>query len=70
MKELGYTPLKMFQMAEEFYTSIGLYPMTETFWNKSLIEKPSDGRVVVCHGSAHDFYVYDDYRLSHSKLIF
>ncbi len=62
MQLLGYTPLKIFKLAEEFYVSIGLFPMTKTFWNKSLIENPTDGRVVVCHGAAFDFVVYDDFR--------
>ena len=62
MVKLGFTPLKMFKMAEEFYVSIGMYPMTKTFWEKSFIEKPKDGRTVVCHGSAHDFTLGDDYR--------
>ena len=70
MVKLGFTPLKMFKMAEEFYVSIGLYPMTETFWNKSLIEKPKDGRVVVCHGSAHDMILEDDYRSAFVNLNF
>jgi len=45
----------MFQVADEFFQGLGLLPMTETFWNKSLIERPSDGRDVVCHASAEDF---------------
>ena len=62
---LGYTPLKIFKLAEEFYVSIGLFPMTKTFWNKSLIQEPTDGRVVICHGTAFDFNVYDDFRHMH-----
>jgi len=39
--------------------------MTEKFWNNSMLEKPSDGRDVVCHASAWDFYKEsgDDFRI-------
>lgn len=33
-----------------------------TFWDKSVLEKPKDGRDLVCHASAWDFYVTDDVR--------
>jgi peptidyl-dipeptidase A len=36
--------------------------MTEVFWNKSMLEKPTDGREVVCHASAEDFYEKHDFR--------
>ena len=49
-------------MADEIFSSIGLYAMTDTFWNKSIIERPSDGRSLDCHGSAHDMVIDDDYR--------
>ena len=52
----------MFEKAEDFFTSLGLEPMTDTFWSKSLIERPDD-REVVCHASAEDFYRTDDFRL-------
>ena len=51
----------MFEKAEDFFTSLGLEPMTDTFWSKSLIERPDD-REVVCHASAEDFYQKDDFR--------
>ena len=52
----------MYKMAEDFFTSLGFEPMTSTFWNKSVLFKPSD-RKVDCHGSASDFMTHDDYRL-------
>ncbi|XP_067687134.1 uncharacterized protein [Haliotis asinina] len=63
MKAQGYTPLRMFQTAEEFFTSLGMEPMTQLFWEKSMIEKPKDGRSVVCHASAWDFYNGSDFRI-------
>ena len=52
----------MFKVAEAFFVSIGLEPMTETFWKKSMLVKPTD-REVVCHASAWDFYAEDDFRI-------
>ena len=57
----GYTPFKMFQVSDEFFTSLGLIPMPEEFWEHSLIEKP-DNREVVCHASAWDFCNGKDFR--------
>ncbi|XP_054751271.2 angiotensin-converting enzyme-like [Lytechinus pictus] len=62
MKEEGWTVLKMFQVANRFFKSLGLYEMPPTFWTKSMFEKPKD-REVVCHGSAHDFAEYRDVRI-------
>lgn len=49
-----YTPLKMFKLAQSFFVSLGLDPMPHSFWNRSLITKPKN-RKVVCHPSAWDF---------------
>lgn len=45
---------EIFQLSEEFFTSLGLKPMTAEFWNRSILEKPDDGRELVCHASAWD----------------
>ncbi|KAK2706936.1 hypothetical protein QYM36_014833 [Artemia franciscana] len=58
----GYTPRKMFDIAEEFYTSMGLRPLPPKFFNLSMIEKPDD-RDVVCHATAWDFYDGQDFRI-------
>lgn len=52
----------MFEESDHFFTSLGLIPMPQEFWDKSMIEKPSDGREVVCHASAWDFYNRKDFR--------
>jgi len=52
----------MFQLADEFFVSIGLEPVPPSFWEKSLLVKPKDGREVVCHASAWDFFKGNDYR--------
>ncbi|CAG0883552.1 unnamed protein product, partial [Darwinula stevensoni] len=62
LREQNYTAEKMFRLSEEFYTSLGLSPMPETFWNLSIIEKPKD-RTIVCHASAMDFCDSKDFRI-------
>lgn len=56
----------MYQLAEEFFLSIGLEPMPESFWRLSMLEKPPD-RQVVCHASAWDFYNGTDFRYTEHK---
>lgn len=51
----------MFQMAEEFFTSMGLKSMPPEFWRYSMFEKPIDRRVQ-CTASAWDFCNRVDYR--------
>nr|XP_011423379.2 uncharacterized protein LOC105325490 isoform X2 [Crassostrea gigas] len=62
LKSNNYTALRMFRTAEEFFTSLGLKEMPQTFWDKSMIVKP-EGRDVVCHASAWDFYNQRDFRI-------
>lgn len=63
MNEKNLTVKDLFLIAEEFYTSLGLDPLPQTFWNNSLFEKPNDGREVNCHASAWDFYDGKDFRI-------
>jgi peptidyl-dipeptidase A len=44
---------KMTQIAEDFYTSLGMPKLPDSFWQKSLLVKPRD-REVQCHASAWD----------------
>ncbi|KAI8778550.1 angiotensin-converting enzyme, partial [Biomphalaria glabrata] len=50
----------MFRLANTFYTSLGLYPMSSTFWDKSMFTKPRD-KNFVCHASAFDLYFPGDF---------
>lgn len=34
----------------------------DLFWENSILEKPDDGREMVCHASAWDFYDGEDFR--------
>uniref|UniRef100_A0A8D3EAH4 Angiotensin-converting enzyme n=1 Tax=Scophthalmus maximus TaxID=52904 RepID=A0A8D3EAH4_SCOMX len=69
MVEQGWNAIKMFQESDKFFTSLGLLPMPQEFWNKSMLEKPSDGRQVVCHASAWDFYNRKDFRIKQCTVV-
>ncbi|XP_077491079.1 angiotensin-converting enzyme-like [Amblyomma americanum] len=62
MRKKNMSVLDVFKQAENFFTSMGLPPMPETFWNRSVLTKPQ-GRSIVCHPSAWDFYVDKDVRI-------
>lgn len=55
-------PKKMVQMGEAFYTSLGLNPLPQTFWERSMFVKPA-GKKVVCHASAWDVTSNNDLRI-------
>ncbi|HEY0172398.1 MAG TPA: M2 family metallopeptidase [Pyrinomonadaceae bacterium] len=56
------TPQQMVRYGEGFFTSLGLDPLPQTFWERSLFVKPQD-REVVCHASAWDIDSQRDVRL-------
>lgn len=45
---------RIFKEAEKFFVSVGLFNMTQGFWDNSMLTKPDDGREVVCHPTAWD----------------
>ncbi|NNF65969.1 MAG: M2 family metallopeptidase, partial [Gammaproteobacteria bacterium] len=51
MVEQGYTVKQMVEQAEDFYTSLGMESLPDTFWDYSMFTRPRD-REVVCHASA------------------
>ncbi|XP_055848354.1 angiotensin-converting enzyme-like isoform X2 [Episyrphus balteatus] len=63
MVRQGYTAKKMFEMGDQFFQSLNLKKLPQTFWEKSIIEKPTDGRDLICHASAWDFYLNSDVRI-------
>ncbi len=56
------TEIDMVKMGESFFTSMGLNPLPETFWERSMFVKPKD-RDVVCHASAWDVTSNNDLRI-------
>ena len=57
-----YDALQMVETAEAFFISLGLAPLPETFWERSMIVRPED-REVVCHASAWDLDDEEDVRI-------
>ena len=61
LKEHNYDSIKMVKQAEGFFTSLGFEPLPDTFWTKSMFDKPVDHNAV-CHASAWDL-TPTDYRI-------
>jgi peptidyl-dipeptidase A len=55
-------PKEMVRLGEAFFTSLGMDPLPQTFWERSLFTKPQD-RDVVCHASAWDPSYNNDLRI-------
>ncbi len=60
--EKSYDPVKMVQMGQAFYTSLGMDPLPDTFWTRSMFTKPA-GKEAVCHASSWDVEYDDDLRI-------
>ena len=58
----GFDAEKMVRTGENFYVSLGLDPLPQTFWERSMITRP-EGREVVCHASAWDLDNEEDIRI-------
>ncbi|XP_068231191.1 angiotensin-converting enzyme-like [Palaemon carinicauda] len=55
MVKNGWDIRQIFESAQDFFQSIGLFPMTKTFWDESVINQTEWGKVMMCHASAEDF---------------
>jgi peptidyl-dipeptidase A len=54
--------VKMAKVAEDFYVSLGMPKLPDSFWVKSMLTRPRD-RDVVCHASAWDMNMQGDVRI-------
>ena len=54
--------VKMARTAEDFYTSVGMPKLPDSFWKNSMLTRPRD-REVVCHASAWDMNMQGDVRI-------
>ncbi len=57
-----YDEVKLVKLGESFFTSLGMDPLPQTFWERSQLKKPQD-RDVVCHASAWDVTYSNDLRI-------
>ena len=53
LEESGWDEKKMTEVSEDFFVSLGLPELPDSFYENSLLKKPRD-RDVVCHASAWD----------------
>ncbi|QMW21559.1 M2 family metallopeptidase [Sandaracinobacteroides saxicola] len=51
LRQQSLSGVQMASLAEDFYVSLGYPKLPESFWQRSMLEKPAD-RVVDCSGSA------------------
>jgi peptidyl-dipeptidase A len=62
LQKKKYDAQKLVRLGERFFTSLGLDPLPDTFWQRSLFTQPRD-RDVVCHASAWDVNFNNDLRI-------
>lgn len=62
MVEQGYDELRMVKEAEDFFSSLGFDPLPDTFYERSMFQKP-EGRDVQCHASAWNLDDKEDLRI-------
>ncbi len=62
LQEKGLDERGMAEYGERFFTSLGLDPLPDTFWERSMFKRPAD-RDVVCGASAWDLDDKDDIRI-------
>jgi peptidyl-dipeptidase A len=62
LKTKNYSPQEMVRSAEDFYVSLGMDRLPDSFWKRSQFSKPAD-REVVCHASAWNIDGDDDLRI-------
>jgi peptidyl-dipeptidase A len=62
LKNKKTTPQGLVKYGESFFTSLGLDPLPDSFWQRSMFVRPRD-RDVVCHASAWDLTYKGDLRL-------
>jgi peptidyl-dipeptidase A len=62
LAEQEYDEIKMVKQAENFFSSLGFDPLPDTFYERSMFQKPQD-REVQCHASAWNVDEKDDLRI-------
>jgi peptidyl-dipeptidase A len=62
LQKKKYEAKDLVKLGESFFTSVGLDPLPQTFWDRSQFTQPKD-RDVVCHASAWDVTYDNDLRI-------
>lgn len=64
LKRQNYNARNMFDIAEEFYVSLNLSKLPNEFYQNSIIEKPTDEEIFLCHPAAHENLVDTEFHVS------
>ena len=62
LQEQNYDAVRMTETAEDFFTSLGLPELPDSFWQNSMLQAPTD-HDAVCHASAWDLDNGNDPRI-------
>ncbi|HRC55682.1 MAG TPA: M2 family metallopeptidase [Kofleriaceae bacterium] len=62
LQQQKYDAVKMVKAAENFFVSLGMNPLPDSFWERSMLVKPP-GKEAVCHASAWDVTYANDLRI-------
>lgn len=65
----GFTKKSLFEKGDEFFQSLNMTKLPNSFWKQSILEKPTDGRDLICHASAWDFFSENDVRIKQCTRI-
>eukprot|EP00057_Strongylocentrotus_purpuratus_P027907 XP_011682381.1 PREDICTED: angiotensin-converting enzyme [Strongylocentrotus purpuratus] len=64
LQEQNYDIRRLYETAEEFYTSMGYEELPESFWENSVFGQLQDGRNVSCEPTSWDFHNQTDFRIT------
>lgn len=63
VQQKNWTSRDMVKRSDDFYSSLGLPAMTNTFWRESVFENSDDATPKAkCHGTAANMFEPDDFR--------
>ncbi|KAI9176028.1 hypothetical protein H9P43_006392 [Blastocladiella emersonii ATCC 22665] len=63
LRAQGYSAERMHRLSDDFFVDLGLERLPATFWNRSMLTKPTDGRDVVCNAAARSIDMDRDVRI-------
>ena len=62
LNNTNWTTIDMVKRADDFYSSLGLDPVSNKFWQYSIFEKFNENDTEKCHGTAANMFNKNDYR--------
>jgi peptidyl-dipeptidase A len=62
LTDKNFSAVDLVKRSEDFYSSMGLPPMSNDFWEKSYISNSDGGNGTNCHGTAANMFDKNDFR--------